>query len=179
MTNANTNTKKSAISAEIDSGVLTLTFGAGGSIVIDPKNLEKPIIEMAILHGLKQKLVDAAAIARNTITGESASLTDKKEAVMAVYDRLMRGEWNATRSTGEGTAKGSLLLLALQRLQPQKSGEELATWLDGLTNEQKTALSKNAKILPIIQTIQAERAAKAAEKLGVDSDGLLNDLLGE
>jgi len=171
------NVAESLSTVSIAHGVLFLTFADKTVSQLSTVDLSPEILSQALLHGLKQKLVDAAAIARNTDTGASASVEDKKEAVLKVLDRLMDGEWNATRATGEGAAKGSILLLALQRLQPARDPAELAGWLKARTDTERAALAKNAKLLPIIQTIQAERAAAAVKKSGVDSDALLDGLL--
>ena len=189
MTTTNTTTRTPAIAVEastapdtsrvdIAHGQLTLKFADGTAAALATIDLSAEILSQALLHGLKQKLVDAAAIARNTDTGASATLADKKEAVLKVLTRLQEGQWNATRESGEGAAKGSILLLALQRAQPAADATALATRIKGLTDAERAALMKNPKILPHVQAIQAERAAAASRKSGVDSDALLSDLLG-
>jgi len=157
---------------------LELKFSDGTKQLVSADTLCADIRLQAMAHGLKQKLVDAAAIARNTDTGASATLADKKDAVLSVLNRLMAGSWNATRESGEGAAKGSILLLALQRAQPAADATALAARIKGLTDAERAALMKNPKILPHVQAIQAERAAAASRKSGVDSDALLSDLLG-
>ena len=163
-------------------GELVLTFADQTTATLSTRDLSPEILSQALLHGLKQKLVDAAAIARNVDTGASATTADKKEAVMEIHARLLEGAWNKGRAAGDGSnGKGSILLLALQRLQPNRDAAELAEWLKARTDAERAALAKNAKILPHVQAIQAERAeraAAAAKKSGVDSDELLNDLLG-
>lgn len=176
MTNVK-NTRIPAVSAEIDGMALTLTFATGNKLHMDAGMLTKEIVNQATMHGLKQKLIDAAAIARNTDTGASATVRDKFDAVKAVFDRLLGGDWNTTRASGEGPTRGSLLLLALQRFQPERSVDDLIAFLDGLTPEQKKGLGLNPKILTHIQAIQAERAEIAAKRSGVDSDDLLASLL--
>jgi hypothetical protein len=165
-------------SLSISHGQLTLKFADGTASAISTIDLSPEILSQALMHGLKQKLVDAAAIARNTETGASATLADKKEAVLSVLNRLMAGSWNATREGGESAAKGSILLLALQRAQPAADPVALAIRVKALTDAERAALMKNPKILPHVQAIQAERAAAATKKSGVDSDALLSDLLG-
>ena len=160
-------------------GNLVLTFADQTTAQLSTIDLSPEILSQALMHGLKQKLVDAAAIARNTDTGVSATVADKKDAVLKVLDRLMTGNWNVGRESGDNSGKGSLLLLALQRMQPARDPAELATWLKARTDAERAALGKNAKLLPFIQTIQAERAAAAAKKSGVDSDALLNGLLDD
>ena len=162
-------------------GELVLTFADQTKATLSTRDLSTEILSQALLHGLKQKLVDAAAIARNIDTGASATTADKKEAVMEIHTRLLEGAWNKGRTAGDGmNGKGSILLLALQRLQPNRDAAELADWLKARTDAERAALAKNAKILPHVQAIQAERAeraAAAAKKSGIDSDELLNGLL--
>ena len=72
-----TTTKPPAVSAESHGSVLTLTFADGRTIEVDATAISEDIRHTAMMHGFKQKLLDAAAIARNTMTGASASLSDK------------------------------------------------------------------------------------------------------
>lgn len=160
-------------------GNLVLTFADQTSAQLSTIDLSPEILSQALMHGLKQKLVDAAAIARNLDTGASATVADKKAAVLEVLARLTSGEWNKTREGGDGAGKGSILLQALTRMQPNRDTAELAAWVKARTDAERAALAKNPKILPFIQAIQAERAANAATKSGVDSDSLLESLMGE
>ena len=176
------NVQESLSTMSLAHGELVLTFADQTTATLSTQELSPEILSQALLHGLKQKLVDAAAIARNVDTGASATTADKKEAVMEIHTRLLEGAWNKGRAVSEGTnGKGSILLLALQRLQPKRDAAELAEWLKARTDAERAALAKNAKILPHVQAIQAERAeraAAAAKKSGIDSDELLNGLLG-
>ena len=175
------NVEESLSTVSIAHGELVLTFADQTTATLSTHDLSPDILSQALLHGLKQKLVDAAAIARNVDTGASATTADKKEAVMEIHSRLLEGAWNKGRTAGDGmSGKGSILLLALQRLQPNRDAVELAEWLKARTDAERAALAKNAKILPHVQAIQAERAeraAAAAKKSGIDSDELLNGLL--
>jgi hypothetical protein len=159
-----TTTTTPAVSFEIDSDELTMlvTFATGDSLHIAPMEMfEQSIINKAMLHGLKQKLGDAAAIGRNPDTGRSATADDKRAAVMEVFERLCSGEWNKTREGGEqGTG---LLLAALIATYPAKTRETLTTWLEGKTKEQRAELRKNPKIAATILRIKAERAAAGSD----------------
>ena len=160
-----------AINAEIEGNKLTLTFANGEVLVMNAGTLSNEITAAAIMHGLKQKLVDAAAIARNPETGRSATIEDKYEAVKVVYDRLLSGMWNAPRGEG-GAPTGGYLLQALCRLYPAKSVENLRAFLEGKTDKEKAALRKNPRVAEIIETIKAENA-KPDENTGAD---LLSEL---
>lgn len=170
-----TQTRTSAIAVQCilgDSAAtdhLILTPAGGESVLIDPARLSSEVLRYATLHGLKQKLVDAAAISRDPETGRSATVADKLAAVQDVLDRLLAGEWNKRRESGP---TGGVLLRALMRLQPAKSREDLVEWLGTKSDAEKAALRRNPKVAAIIAEIQAEDGSKS----GVDSDALLEEL---
>ena len=153
-------------------GGMAIEFAHGKTITVKASDLNNAVMEQAIWHGLKQKLVDAAAISRNPETGRSASIEDKYQAVWTVYDRITRlGEWNAVRGEG-GTGTGGLLFAALCRMYAgRKTEEELREWLGTKDKKAQAELRKNPKVATIIEQIKAER--------GADDDGLGEDLLNE
>ena len=154
---------------------LVLSFAHGKELTIKARDLNNEVMEYAIFHGLKQKLVDAAAIGRNPETGRSATITDKFEAVKAVYDRLLAGRWNAERGEG-GTPSGGLLFAALVRMYDGKKSEEaLREFLATKSDKEKAALRKNPKVAAIIEEIKAERATDEGEDPGAE---LLDELDG-
>ena len=167
-----TDTKRNtAITATIDGNTLTLTFANGETLIMRGDALNSDVQQYAMMHGLKQKLVDAAAISRNPETGRAASVEDKYQAVKTVYDRLLAGQCNATREGG-GNA-GGLLLQALCRMYAgRKTVDELKAFLADKTDAEKTALRKNPRVAQIIEEIRAERG-KAAD---IDTDELLGEL---
>lgn len=170
--------RQSAITVERDEDVLVIDFANGKRIELRPSTLGPDIREQAMFHGLKQKLVDAAAISRDPETGRSATVEDKFRAVSAVYDRLLAGQWNATRGEGSGTGAGGLLFAALMRLYPAKGADALREYLGGLTPAQQAALRKNPRVAPVIEEIKAERAANddEGEEPGADLLAGLDDL---
>lgn len=165
-------TKRNAtISATVTDGTLALTFANGETLTLRAEALNTDIQQQAMLHGLKQKLVDAAAISRNPETGRAASVEDKFQAVKVVYERLLAGAWNATREGGGIT--GGLLLQALVRMYAgRKTPDELKAFLADKTDAEKTALRKNPRVAQIIEDIRAE-TGKAAS---IDTDELLGEL---
>ena len=169
--------RQNAITAEIIHSdtdnrpcALLLQFANGEMLSITASQLQQSIMEYAIFHGLKQKLVDAAALSRNPENGRAATIEDKFAAVKAVYDRLLAGQWNATREGGGQS--GGLLFKALCRLYASKDPEQIMTFLAGKTDAEKTALRKNPKVAAIIEEIRAE-TGKAAN---IDTDELLAEL---
>jgi hypothetical protein len=172
MTNNDTK-RNAAITAEIVGEVLHLAFSNGQTLAMDASQLTSDIARAATMHGLKQKLVDAAAISRNPETGRAASINDKFQAVKTVFDRLLAGQWNATREGGSVT--GGLLLQALVRMYAgKKTADQLRDYLAGKSDAEKTALRKNPKVAAIIDEIRAENGKTAS----IDTDELLNELEG-
>lgn len=173
---ANDTTQKKDIEASIaDDGTLVLAFRHGEVLRVHPETLNPEIQRAALLHGLKQKLVDAAAISRDTATGRAATIQTKFEAVKEIFDRIT-GEnpsWNKPRAGGAGGA-GGLLARAIARYK----GVEVAAakaYLDRLTDAQKQALRVDPRIATIINELRLESAKPA----GIDTDALLGGLDGE
>ena len=163
--------RQAQITVERIADDLVIEFAHGKRIELNPVDLADSVYKQAVYHGLKQKLVDAAAISRNPETGRSASIEDKYQAVKTVYDRLIAGHWNAVRGEG-GTGTGGLLFAALCRMYAgRKTEEELREWLSTKDKKAQAELRKNPKVAAIIEQIKAER--------GSDDDGLGEDLLGE
>jgi hypothetical protein len=174
-TTTTTTARVPAITADIFGSVLTLTFADGRVLTLDTATLTDDIRHAAMLHGLKQKLVDGAAIARNPETGRSATLDDKFNAVREIYDRITdpaAPAWNKGRSGGEGDGSNTLLLRALCKMSG-KSPAVMAALLESKTKEEKKALRANPKVAAIIAEIQAERLAQQ----GIDGEALLDELL--
>lgn len=165
-------TKRNAtITTAIIGNILTLDFANGAHLAMRGDVLASDVQQYAMMHGLKQKLVDAAAISRNPETGRPATVEDKYQAVKAVYDRLLTGQWNAVREGGGAT--GGLLLQALVRMYDgRKTVDELRAFLADKTDAEKTALRKNPRVAQIIEDIRAE-TGKAAS---IDTDELLSEL---
>ncbi len=159
-----------APAGDMVNGGLRLTFANGKTMAMQLRDLTAEIIEQATLHGLKQKLVDAAAMSRNPDTGRSATIDDKYTAVREVYDRLLSGAWNKPR---EGGSAGTLLLQALCRVYATKTREELATWLAGKDKDEQAALRKNPKIAKVIEEIRAENVDPDAVEA---ADAMLDEL---
>lgn len=176
ITTTNTNDAKRipAIEATIshENLSLLLKFSNGSEVFIDAGALSEEMRNAAMMHGLKQKLVDAAAISRDTETGRSATIEDKYNAVREVAERLRAGEWNK-KAEGGGGGPASLLARAVAELRG-KPLDVVRPWLDAKTKEERAALKKNPRVASIILRMQAEAAANA--KGGADSDSLLSEL---
>ena len=170
-----TDTQKKDIEATVeDNGTLVLAFRHGEVLRLHPESLAPEIQRAALLHGLKQKLVDAAAISRDTATGRAATIATKFDAVKEIFDRIT-GEtpsWNKPRAGGAG-GQGGLLARAIARYK-NVPVEAAKAYLDRLTDAQKQALRVDPRIATIINDLRAESAKPA----GIDTDALLGGLDG-
>jgi len=135
--------------------------------------LNHDIVARLAIHGLTQKIKDAAAIPVNPETGRSASMEEKFAAMRAVVTALQAGEWSR-RGEGDGTSGGGLLLSALLRFYADSRTEkQVLARYKALSDKEPAALRANPKISAIIAEIKAERAAKAADG-ATGSDDLLD-----
>lgn len=120
-------------------------------------------------HGAEQKLGD-----------EVAGVEDVDDAVEVIDElilRLEKGEWTVARKTsgGSGLSGASILVRALVELTG-KPANVIREMLSTKSQEEKMALRRNSKLLPIVHRLEAEKNAKKEKKSGVDSDALLDSL---
>ena len=128
-------------------------------------------------HGAEQKLGDHIAGLKGKDGGD-ADIDDCIFAIDELIDRLYNGEWNATTAAGNGMAGVSVLAKALVEFTG-KSISEIKTFLSAKSQAEKIALRNNPKVKPIVERLEAEKAANAAAKGGgVDTDALLGELAG-
>lgn len=166
-----------AVAAAISDSLLILTFANQRVLTVDASQLSPAMQHAAMMHGLKQKLIDGAAIARDPETGRTATIDDKYDAVAEIYSRITHATepaWNKVRG-GEGTggtAKGGVFVTALMRMTT-KSREDIDAYLAKLSKEEVAALRKNPRVVDLMRLIQAERTDTSA----VDTDALLDGLM--
>lgn len=170
MTTTNEAKRVPTVAVEIEGRTITLTYANGETDVVNADELPAEILDYAMLHGLKQKLVDAAAISRDPETGRSVSVADKIAAIREVKGRLYAGEWNKRRESGEGSGNGGLLFRALCELYPNKAPESVREFIAGKSKEEQAALRSSPKIAAIIDRIRARKASD------IDTDAMLAGL---
>ena len=168
-------TKRAAMSVDIFNTTVTVTFANGQDLAVDVSTLSPEMQQQAMLHGIKQKLVDAGALSRNTETGKPASVDDKYAAVAEVHGRLLAGVWHKERAkkADETVASKDLLARALM----QMTGKDRAyvdDYLSAKTKEQRNALKKNPRVAAIVAELSAATVSN-----GINTDELLGELIGE
>lgn len=115
-------------------------------------------------HGAAQKIGDETA-------GED-DVDDMQLAVESIIERLSNGQWSKEREGG-GFGGTSVLIQALQLAWPAKTLEDIRAWLKPKTKAEKDALRASSRLKPIVDKLEAEKAAKTAH---IDTDALFNDL---
>lgn len=165
----------SVVSAMV--GETTVKFVVDGfePLVLDTTKINQVNRDRAVMHGFKQRIQDAAAISRDTETGQPASPAEKYEAMKVLVDHYNSGtpEWNIARAAGSPRETGGMLLEALAQLNPKKTRDELQTFIKGLNKTERDAVSTSKKVAPVIEAIRAKRA----KATGIDGDALLDAIL--
>lgn len=131
---------------------------SGRWYLADFSRYPEKIREVLVFHGAKQKLGDEYA--------DQESEDDCFEAMIALDERLAKGEWTAER---QGFAGVSVLMRAIMQVF-QKTEEEARAFLKPLSKVEKDALRVSPELKPTIDEIE-----KAKGK-GADVSGLIQKL---
>lgn len=118
-------------------------------------------------HGAEQKLGDEVAGYKED------ELDDQVLAVEELIERLNKGEWNVKREGGSMAGTSILIKALVEFAGGSRTVEQVKEFLKGKSQAEKTALKNSPKIKPIVEKLEAERAAKTAH---VDTDALLAGL---
>lgn len=150
------------------SQIAFLVRDAGEAVLMLDK-IHADIQRRAMLHGLIQRVSDNAAISRNPTTGKPATASEKLAAIAEMVEHLNSGtgEWRLKGGSGD---RDSLLLRALCEVKPEKSQDELRTWLKERSAKERAALQSHAAIAVVMDRMRAESAQ------GIDADDLLKGL---
>jgi hypothetical protein len=129
--------------------------------------LSDDIKKQLMLHGLKQKLGDAAAMSRDPVTGKSASEGEKLLAIREVADMLLSGNWTKPRGASN---LDSDLVKALIELKGEDKAQAIRAAVKGWDKAQKLAVSLKPEVAAIIQRLQSAKTSS------IDVDDMLSDL---
>jgi hypothetical protein len=157
---------------------LTFTVLGAGAIKLDMGKLNEAILTRAAIHGLKQRISDAAAIPCDPETGKPASPEEKFEAMARLVNHYMTGtaDWNLVRAAGEPRESGGKTLQAMMNVYGfaslDKAREVVQKTADkqGITYEKAMATWRNS------DKIAAELIRMKAENSSIDADELLKDI---
>lgn len=176
--------KNALISAthDADKNTLTFTVGDAGSFDIAIGDLPKELRNRALVHGLVQKISDAAAMPKSELTGDpKKDAKAKLDAMTAVRDRLVAGDWSRRAGEGAGPVAGLIFRAfsefaenaAKKAKKPVPDAEKLRAFYDKKSRAEQLALRNIPEVAAIIDRMKAERGAETAP---VDAGALLGEL---
>jgi len=152
--------------------LLAFRVMGAGEVALDMLKLNEAIITRAAIHGMIQRISDAAAISRDPETGKPATPAEKLAAMSALVEHYHSGASEWSRVGVGGGPKGGFLFEALVRMYPAKTAEDIRTWLDGQSKSAQAALRANPKVAGVISTIRDERLVGT----DVDTEALLAEI---
>lgn len=135
----------------------------------------------AMMHGLIQKVSDAAALSKNS-DGSSAEPADKFAAMAAIIERLNEGDWKRRASDGTTQPSGlifrayvAVVTAASKKAKRDVPAESVLRELyDRKDRSAQLALRNNPDIAAEITRLKSETGAVAT----VNTDSLMDELAG-
>lgn len=179
------------IAHAIEGAVITWQVKGAGELKLDLARVSAANRERAALHGFVQRVSDAAAMARDSKTGASATPQEKHAAMKRLVEHYESGAegWSPQRaSEGVGrprmNGQAVLLVRALGVFSPTKSKETIEKFVKELSGGQIAALLHSEQLREAVELAREEiaqeekalAAAQEAQGQGVDAEELLKGL---
>lgn len=139
-----------------------------GALHLNMDNVSGEVRVHAAIHGMIQRISDAAAISRNPDTGKPATAQEKFDRMATLIEHYNSGTSEWSRVGQGGGNKGGYLFRALQILYPNRPVDELKSWMDKKSKSEQAALRASPKIRAIIDTF--------VEDSDIDTDAMLDEL---
>lgn len=164
-----------------DAAARTLTFKVkgAGEAVLQLHMLSAAVVERATLHGIKQRVSDAAAQLRDPTTGLSAPPEAKLASMARLVDHYNTGsdEWSPARAEG-GPGLDPIIIQAIMEVLGKGDADVRALIEAGATKHavsQKVYLAKLATGGAVAPIVARMRAAATPD---IDADGDLASMMG-
>lgn len=173
--------KNALISSVYDDSTLVVTVNGAGEITVNLAALSDDIRHRAMVHGLTQKISDAAAISKALLpTDETEAAQTKFAAMEAVANRIIEGDWKKAAGEGAGPVAGLIFRafaeyvadVAKAKKATAPTAEKIRAVYDAKTRADQLALRNVPAIATIIDRMKSERGPVVA----VDTDSLLGEL---
>lgn len=149
--------RKQYCSVDISTNVLRFKFANGKTLEFDPADLPQEQKDNALKHGIKQKLSDAFAGAKDVSDPVAFAI----EAVQANWDSLMQNQWNPGRVGSQMFD----LAEALRRLAEEmdedlslETAQEIVKGWDAKTRAEKRKIPAIKRILAQMEIEKTEGA---------------------
>lgn len=141
---------------DLEAKKATIKFlASGNSISVSLANLSPEIVTQAALHGLLQKLGDAAA-------GESGD--EAEESVMAVAELIQGGNWKAQREKGEARPSAvAEAVFEFKQSQNALNGETLEQIVARYAGKEGAKARATAMARPEVAAIMEKKKIERAQ----------------
>lgn len=143
------------------------------TIDLDDPRLSPEVVAAAAINGFRQRLMDAAAIKRDTTTGLSVSPQEKDAAIRKLYDHYLSGttEWELTRGAQAPRMDGLVVRAIMEAFGKEESVvrgmvESKAAEKGLKPAEYCAAMAELGKVKPIVERLRREALAS----IEVESD---------
>ena len=172
--------KNSIISSVYEGDRLTFTVEGAGEFSLYVSELSDDIRQEALVHGLRQKVSDGAAIPKDQLPENPVEAARLKFSVMSdIADRLRNGEWSARRGDGSAPVAG-IIYRAFEEWALARAAEKGATLTPEQIRASYDARDRAAQLalrnVPAIADIIARMKAERGGASSVDADAILADL---
>lgn len=156
------------------------------TVAVDVTALTPDLVAKLALHGLKQKVADAAAGAKAFAEENNMTVADAASNLMQkVVDRLHEGDWGAERGAGAGVSLGygaAVDAAIISIMRPAVKGADKAWYKDAKEADRKARCAEAFEGLSdeqqagIVRTAEARVAAAKAEAEAVKALEIKIDL---
>lgn len=176
-----TKRENSVLTVSYEGNVIVYSVLGVGDLRLDTSKMHPDNLAHAAMHGMEQRIRDAAAIPRDKDTGASATPQDKYDAMKRLVDHYESGtaEWTIKRAEGAGTGSRSITIEAIARVKEcdYETAESMVDRfaMSKFAGDRKPALRELAKT-PSVQSAIAAIRAERMPKPKADGDALLNEL---
>lgn len=147
-------------------------------IDLDDVRLSAEVIAAAAINGFRQRLMDAAALKRDTTTGKSATPEEKDAAIRRLYDHYLSGsvEWELKRAES-GPRMDPLVVRAI--MEAFAKDEDVVRGMIETKAQEKSitpmaycaAMAELGRVKPIVERMRAEAVAAVV----VEDDPFANE----
>lgn len=167
----------SVVTTSLVEGKLVIAVLGSGSVTFDPSKADKALRQRAEMHGWTQRLVDAAAMSRDDVTGQPATPADKFEAIKGLADHYMSGtpDWSRKSAGGFGKSITLAAIALVQGITYEAAEANVAAMAKKRGEEAKETLKFLATGGRVMKAI-AEIRAKAVKPASVDADKALAEM---
>lgn len=176
-----TKRENSVVTVQHEGNVLVFNVLGVGEIRLDIETMSAENKAHAIMHGMEQRIRDAAAIPRDKDTGASATPQDKFDAMQRLAEHYASGatEWSIKRGEGSGIGARSITIEAIARAKDcdYQTAEDMVNRfaMSKFANDRKVALRELAKT-PAVQSAILAIKAERMPKPKADGDAMLAEL---